>query len=210
MLIFKNIKENQLYIYIHIPKNGGKFIRNKIKNNKNNEIIKEFWGVNNKLDLAHIPYMKKEIIKYFWDLYDKFHLEYIPDTLKEKYSEQMNYYLYITYTRNPYDRIISAFFYKNNTTNIQHLKNFCKNELPHYDFNFKFNYNWIHYYPQYLFLCDKNCNISKDIDIKKLEEHEKPKRYNLIQYLDNECIEIINKVYKNDFTLLNYEMINKL
>jgi len=187
MFIFKNIITNQSYIFIHIPKNGGKFIRSKIKNDKNNESIKHYWHFDNNFDLGHIPYMKKE--------------EYIDPNIE---------YLYFTYTRNPYDRIISAFFYKNPTKNIQNFKDFCKNELLTFDFNLHFDKKYIHYYPQYLFLCDETYNIPANIDIKKIEEHEKPKRYNLIDYLDNECIEIINKVYKYDFTLLNYEMKNTI
>jgi hypothetical protein len=187
MFIFKNIITNELYIFIHIPKNGGRFIRNKTRNDKNNEIIKHYWHFDNNFDLAHIPYMKKE-----------------------KYIDPNIEYFYFTYTRNPYDRIISAFFYKNPTKNIQNFKDFCKNQLLTLDFNLHFDKNYIHYYPQYLFICDEKNNIPTNIEIKKIEEHEKPKRYNLIDYFDNECIEIINKVYKNDFLLLNYETINKI
>jgi hypothetical protein len=129
---------------------------------------------------------------------------------KDKYIDPNTEYHYFTYSRNPYHRMISGFFYLNPTKNIQHFKDFCKNELLTLDFNLNYDKNYIHYYPQYLFLCDETYNIPKHIDIKKIEEHEHPKKYNLIDYFDNECIEIINKVYKNDFTLLNYEMINKL
>ena len=187
MFIFKNIITNHSYIFIHIPKNGGKFIRNKLKNDENNKTTKNYWQIDNNLDLAHIPYMKKE-----------------------KYIEPNIDYHYFTYSRNPYDRMISAYFYKNNTKSIKHFKDFCKNELVTLDFNLHFDKKYIHYYPQYLFLCDETYNIPSNIEIKKIEEDEKPKRYNLVDYLDNECIEIINKVYKNDFLLLNYEMINKL
>ena len=187
MFIFKDKSKNKTHIFIHIPKNGGKFIRNKIKKDNNHIVIKSNSFRENNIHLAHIPYMKKE--------------EYIDPNIE---------YFYFTYTRNPYDRIISAFFYKNPTKNIQNFKDFCKNELLTLDFNLHFDKKYIHYYPQYLFLCDEQYNISKNIDIKKIEEYETPRRYNLIDYLDNECIEIINKVYKNDFSLLNYEMKNKL
>ena len=51
-LIYED-KSKQQYIYIHIPKNSGKYIRNKIKSN--NKIIKSYWGIQNNLDVAHIP-----------------------------------------------------------------------------------------------------------------------------------------------------------
>jgi hypothetical protein len=187
MFIFKNSIKNQTHIFIHIPKNGGKFIRNKIKKDNNHIVIKSNFFRENNIHLAHIPYIKKD--------------EYIDPNIE---------YLYFTYTRNPYDRIISAFFYKNPIKNIQNFKDFCKNELLILDFNLDFDKRYIHYYPQYLFLCDEKNNIPTNIDIKKIEEHENPKKYNLIDYLDNECIEMINKIYKNDFTLLNYEMRSKI
>lgn len=184
MFIFKDNSTDKTYVFIHIPKTGGRFIKNRIKNDTNN-IITKF--NTNRIELAHTPYMKKE--------------NYIDPNIE---------YLYFTYTRNPYDRLISAFFFKNPTENIKNFKDFCKNELLNLDFNLNFDKKYIHYYPQYLFLCDEQYNMSKNIYIKKIEEHENPKRYNLIDYLDNDCIEIINKVYKNDFSLLNYEMINNL
>lgn len=57
MLIYKNTNTN--YIFIHIPKNSGKYIRNKIFNDNNNEIVKSYWDIYSNLDLAHIPYIKK-------------------------------------------------------------------------------------------------------------------------------------------------------
>jgi len=57
MLIFKN--QHKYYIYIHIPKNSGKYIRTKIANNKSNKILKNYWGIKDNFDLAHIPYIKK-------------------------------------------------------------------------------------------------------------------------------------------------------
>ena len=60
MLIFEN--ENKYYIYIHIPKNGGRHIRKNIINNKSNNIIETYWNIKNNFDLEHIPYLKKIIL----------------------------------------------------------------------------------------------------------------------------------------------------
>jgi hypothetical protein len=68
-----------------------------------------------------------------------------------------------------------------------------------------FDYMIIHYYPQYLFVCDENLDIVKHIEIKKLEDTEKPKKYILTEYFDDECIHIINTIYSKDFLFFNYE-----
>lgn len=41
MLIFKSNKD-EYNIFIHIPKNSGKYIRQKITNNKNNKILHKY------------------------------------------------------------------------------------------------------------------------------------------------------------------------
>ena len=179
MLIFEN--QHKYYIYIHIPKNSGKYIRKKIADNESNKILETYWGVKDNFDLAHIPYVKK-------NNFIKNNIEY-------------NYY---TYTRCPYNRIISAFFYLNPDKKTDDFKHFVKNTLISYEFNMDFECKIIHYYPQYLFICDENLDIPKNIKIDKLEDCEQPKQYNLINYFDDECINIINNIYSNDFLFFNY------
>ena len=184
MLIFKN--NSLYYIFIHIPKNGGKYIRNNILNDANNVIIKSYWGCDGKtnLDEAHIPYIKR--------------IPFINTSIE---------YNYFTYTRNPYDRLISAYFYVNlgKNKNIEDFRNFIKNKLKSYDFNNTvYNRNFIHFYPQYLFICDENLNISPNIQLRKFENE---KHYNISEYFDNICIEIVNNIYQQDF-LLGYPIIN--
>lgn len=192
MLIFKN---KEYYIYIHIPKNGGKFIRHKILENKQNELIHAYWCTKDKLDLAHIPYMKRS--------------EYIDPAIE---------YRYFTYSRNPYDRLISAYFYLckihnsllNGKNSIQEFRFFIKNILKKYKFSLEFNSNMIHFYPQYLFICDKNFQIPKTIKIMKLEEYENPTIYNLNEYYDNETLQCVNQIYKKDFEILNYSVVKNV
>ena len=183
MLIFT--KNDEYYIFIHIPKNSGTYIRNKIKADKNNKILKYYWHINLNLDLAHIPYIKKD--------------DFIENNIE---------YNYFTYTRCPYDRIISAFFYKNPNKTIDNFKYFVKNTLTSYNFSMIFNYEIIHYYPQYLFVCDENLNIAKNIKIEKLQDVEKPKKYDLTKYFDNRCIDVINNIYSKDFLFFNYKTIS--
>jgi hypothetical protein len=184
MLIFKNNNIN--YIFIHIPKNSGKYFRKKIINDKNNKIIKSYWDINSNLDLAHIPYIKKD--------------DFIQKDIK---------YTYFTFSRNPYDRIISAFFYRNPKSNKYDFKNFVKNTLTTYDFSMKFDHNIIHYYPQYLFVCNEDLNIEKNIIINKIK---KPKKYILKDYFDfdNDCINIINNIYIKDFIFFDYKILDSI
>jgi hypothetical protein len=181
---------NTIQIFIHIPKNSGKYIRNEIKEKKDVNILKCFWDVDhiNKIDLAHMPYI----------LFDKY--------LKDYNSEEI-----ITYVRNPYHRIISAFIYKTNNRNPYEFRKFIKKNLIQYKFDSTYDFNIIHYYPQYLFLIDKNYNINiKNITIKKVEDLENSRKYNFKKYYNNKILSIINKIYKKDFEYFNYEIINTL
>jgi hypothetical protein len=180
MLIFKN--NDKYYVFIHIPKNSGKYIRKKIADNKNNEILHSYWNIKSGLDLAHIPYIKRN--------------EFIKNNLE---------YQYVANSRNPYNRIISAFFYRNPNKNIHDFKFFVKNELIKYDFNMSFDYTYIHYYPQYLFVCDENLQLPKNILIDKLEDTENPRKYDLTKFFDMECFNIINNIYSKDFSYFNYD-----
>lgn len=183
MLIWFNKQTGVKNIYIHIPKNGGKYIREKIKNNKDNRIIKRYWGVKQKLDLAHIPYVKRI-----------------------GYINEGETYNYITYSRNPYDRLISAFYYKNSGKEIDDFKKYCKEGLPKLIFNNKYNNKIIHYYPQYLFICDQRREQIK-IKIKRLKN---PNKYDIDKYYDDETLKIVNRIYKRDFEILNYKIYNNI
>jgi hypothetical protein len=184
MLIYKTNNIN--YIFIHIPKNGGRYIRKCIQQNKKNIINKVYWGIHLNFDLAHIPYVKKD-----------------------KFIETNIEYKYYTSVRDPYDRIISAFRFvtRNENKNIDDFKNFVKNVLTTYNFSMTFNSNIIHYYPQYLFVFNENLDVQKNIQIYKLTN---PKKYNLTEFFDNKCIEIINKIYYKDFISFGYEMIDSI
>lgn len=182
MLIYS--ENDTIYCYIHIPKNSGRYFRDTIKNNENCKIIKSFWNIKNNLDIAHIPYM----------LISKFINVTFFNTI------------FIAHTRNPYDKLISAYFYKNNSSSIEEFKSFVRNELPKINFDTTFYANIIHYYPQYLFLCDEQFNIS-NIEITKCEDiFPKTKKYNIKDYYTDDMIQIVNKIYENDFKLLDYNL----
>ena len=183
MFIFE--KNSKCYAFIHIPKNSGRYLKRQMSNDPNIRIIQaNMDDASSNMHLAHIPYMKRE--------------KFIDPTVE---------YHYFAHSRNPYHRMISAFFFKNPTKNIMNFKEFVKNTLGLYDFSTEFNRDIVHYYPQYLFVCDENENIT-DVEVKQLEVFENPKKYILQKYFDNECIEIVNRIYKKDFELFGYDMID--
>ena len=129
--------------------------------------------------------------------------------LKNKYIDNLNItnINYYTYVRNPYNRIISAFFYRHPKRNNTAFKLFVKNDLTKYDFNKNFDKNIIHYYPQYMFICDNDFQLN-EVKFEKLENKEdlNIKEYNLSDYFELETIKIINEIYKIDFEIFNYEL----
>jgi hypothetical protein len=195
MLIFQGPKRR--IVYIHIPKNSGKYIRSCIKNKY--KIIKAFWDVG-KIDRAHIPYSMRHI-----------------------FIKNPQECRYITFVRNPYDRFISAFKYKFPKKSILMMQTFIKDILPTYQFDKFYNPNIIHFYPQYLFLTneqDEEWDINNTIEVTKLENAADYKfirfknfnltKYKYTEYFDNECISILNKIYEKDFMIFHYPIIQHL
>ena len=128
MLIFQGPKKR--VVYIHIPKNSGKYVRSCIANQY--KIIYSFWDVG-KINRAHIPYSMRHVFI--------------------KNPEECRY---ITFVRNPYDRFISAFKYKFPNANVIKMQIFIKEILTTYTFDNYYNPNIIHFYPQYLFLTNEH------------------------------------------------------
>ena len=195
MIIFQGPKKK--IIFIHIPKNSGRYIRNCIKNKY--KVLMSFWDVG-QIDRAHIPY-----------------------SLRQVFVKNPNDYRYITFVRNPYDRFISAFKYKYPNAPNQQMNYFIKNILTGFVFDKFFNPKIIHFFPQYLFLTDEDNNLNqqhKKIEVKKLENCDnfdlfpmpnfKLKKYNYKDYLNSESVEIINRIYKLDFESFNYPIITYL
>ena len=182
-------KDGNLNCFIHIPKNVGKYIRNKINSSKTNTVVSNFWGIENNIDKAHIPFMMAS--------------EYIKDL------NDLDVHFY-SFSRNPYDRIISAFLYKYGSRRTpQEFRRFCADKLIKYKFTEIFKKEIIHYYPQYLFLSDKNeSRLNATIMVKQIEDFNETdfflKTYDMYYYYDSKTLEIINEIYSLDFELFNY------
>lgn len=185
MLIFEKNQIN--FVFIHIPKTGGVYMRRYIMNDPDTTLIKEYWGIDyvKRIDYAHIPFIKR--------------FDYISHDID---------FQYFTFCRNPYDRIISAYFYKTAFEKYDNdFKYFVKNYLVSFHFSEDFHHSIIHFYPQYRFLSDENNLIAENITITKIEENHHPRKYNLLLYFDEEVLEIINHIYENDFILFHYEKL---
>ncbi len=192
MIIFQG--PNKKIVFIHIPKNSGRHIRQCISSN--HRVLYSFWDVG-KIDRAHIPFSMRKI-----------------------FISNPNQYRYFTFVRNPYDRFISAFKYKFPRANISQMKEFIINILPTYTFDKQYNPKIIHFYPQYMFLInekDELNEVHKKIEVKKLENIKNFKifpvpnfkltKYNYNDYFNQECIDVLNEVYKQDFESFKYPLI---
>jgi hypothetical protein len=213
MLIF-NINETKT-IYIHIPKNCGRYIRKQIYNNF------ECFNVNPGYPY---PVSFKESNDSGYYLHDRY-------TMVKDLADN-----FITFVRNPYHRIISFFYLKIfenhvfitdtpvidfirnpleilKTKNMEDLINLLKTEFKKYILDID-NTSLI---PQYNYLVDDQGNIPTNIVVYKLEEPEifehlgfkdfQLKEYDLSEYFDSESLEIVNKKYEKDFELFNYSKL---
>lgn len=186
MIIFKHNKIN--YVYLHIPKCNGKYIRNIIK--KQFEIVKEYWGLddNRRIDLAHMPY-----------------------NICKNYLNPNEEHKFISFIRNPYDRIVSAYLYLYGPN-----ENFTKFITEEFKFMNFFDYKKIHFWPQYKFL-EENVEVISFDDVKSEQkvtscdlvlENLNVKKYNIKKYFNIKCLKIINKFYEKDIKLCNLHKIN--
>jgi hypothetical protein len=237
MLIFSDINdETKKYVFIHILRCSGRYIRKQIYNNFKTYFVFPEMATNPQAN----PISSK----------NKTDQQYI---LHERYLKYKSYNLgqtkFITFVRNPYDRLISSYYYyllgiyyddssnKNDfleflITPFQTLKTKTMEELmKNFKANFKkyittevenltedFNYVLC---PQYKFIVDEHNQIPEDISIYKLEEYThdsevgkffkfenfKLKVYDHLEYFDNETLEIVNRKYSMDFDLLGYKKL---
>ncbi|TDJ81119.1 sulfotransferase family 2 domain-containing protein [Campylobacter volucris] len=156
------------------------------------------------------------------------------DYLKNNPDEFNNFFSF-GFTRNPHDRFVSAFFYlkKGGGTIDDNLwaKKYIEKYNSFEEFVLALNdernkyiiINWIHFLPQYYFLCNKNkkilvnfvgkteniqedfqkvclhLNIKRDIKVTNSSKHA-----HYLSYYNKTTYQIVYKIYKNDFKIFNY------
>jgi hypothetical protein len=197
-------------LFIHIPKTGGTSVEEYFSNKFNIPLNKKsLWGnvAGYRVSMQHLTY--KTIVKH------KTILKIDTDTDTPNLT-------CVTIVRNPYERLISDLFYlkkiKINDTQNKVYDVILKNYLYQKSDN--------HTVPQHLFIIDENNRIIPKLiilrtetlnnDMHKLgytcfnlkENANKNSNINYYDYLNNNSINLINKIYHNDFILFNYKKIN--
>jgi len=240
MLIF--YRNGVKYIYLHIPKNSGTYIRIQISSKF--ETIHYNLLEENGFTLPEN--FQEEIIKHLHFLFYHFSYSFIKS--QSQFSTEITPDCkYISFVRNPYDKLISGYFYngyfyKRYIKKMSEYKTITFNSLMGKtkeeefvalvaDLKILIKENLLEYSEtdlffrqQYKYVTDENGNIPDDVTIYKLEDYETNaeaqeffqfenfniKKYNYSDYYDDECLAIINEVYKKDFELLGYQTINNI
>jgi len=256
MLIFKVTSDiEKKYIFLHIPKNSGRYMRKEIK--------KKF-NVFSRYDLIKL---------YFSEFIDKEDTEIPLEIQNILHNNHISYYKIknyfnpekiIVFVRNPYDRLLSGYFHilphikigmpriinklKDDSLLIfteEEVINYSKelskeNSIEDLKTHFKditrllkkiFEQNINIFFPfcqQYKYILEDDSNeelgISSNVTIYKLEEYETNteaqnlfqfenfniKKYNYADYYDNETLAIVNQIYKKDFDMFGYSMLENL
>ncbi|EAK9944556.1 alpha-2,3-sialyltransferase [Campylobacter lari] len=161
------------------------------------------------------------------------------DYVKLDRNKFENYFSF-GFVRNPYDRMVSAYHYlrsgggnlvdetwaKENIYKYNSFEEFVLN-LQNNDEQIKI-LSWMHFVPQYKYLCDNDKNIlvnfigkfeKLDEDFKKilnilkrkdsLVHVNKSKHRDYKDYYNYETYKIIREIYKNDFEIFDYDLEDK-
>ena len=183
----RNIFDKYKTCYIHIPKTGGTTIEHIIRKNRQKKRGSE-----------HLPI--------------------------EKYKDYYHYYIF-SIVRNPYTRIISVYnYYKQGGNQSEHDINLMNKDTSLCDFLIKYNSKKIsHLRTQFSFLKNStNINyigkfekfedeVKKICEILKIEVNKIPNKRNS-KYINNiiitpKFINLVNKIYREDFINYNYKML---
>jgi hypothetical protein len=207
MPYFKNNKINVLFI--HIPKTGG-------------SSLEKYFSVKYRIPLNLKSLMSTENIKGFADKPEITsslqHLTY--NTIikyKDFFKIDTNNIEIITIVRNPYAKMMSDLFYLKKI-NMESTKEEVYDKIKNY---LKENHD-NHVTPQYKFITDENENLIENIKILHTETlnsdmtslgykdfnikmNMNPNNVNYDNYLNEDSINLINKIYHKDFEILNYK-----
>jgi hypothetical protein len=194
------------FAFIHIPKCGGTTIERHFKiMGKGN-----FYGDNSQINgMTFSPQ------------------HYTYKMLNEKVN--LSDYYTFSFVRNPYDRIISEYFWNQNKSFGRIKKSDDYKDFIFWFKNYYKNINADHKLPQYKFICDDEDKILVDTlgRVENFEEdflniifkitNEKPelefkKPNNKTEkfrkpFLTDEVINAVNQIYQKDFEIFNYPMM---
>jgi hypothetical protein len=187
------------FIFIHIPKTSGNSLSLFLKDFVDNDVIQRSSNMGRKQGISIICEKTKKDIKHSDITY-----------YKNTYGEKINDYFKFTIVRNPYDRMLSFYFWskgKNNQKfNRNEFINFIKknNSLQHKYIDNTFHI--IHF--ENLINELKNIECFKEIvdfnNYPTLNASSNFKR-NYNEIYDKELKDLVFNKYKKDFELFGYE-----
>lgn len=151
-------------------------------------------------------------------------------------EEKFHSYFSFAFIRNPFDRMVSAFHYLKQGGGNAIDKNFADEHLKDcFDFrsfilalkNDTFKEKilaWMHFVPQYIYVCDEDKNVLVDFlgkfenleeDFSKLlrilnrkeslSKANKSKHLSFEKYYDKTAFAVVKELYKDDFELFDYD-----
>jgi hypothetical protein len=218
-----SINHDKKAIFIHIPKNGGSYVA---------EVLSKYYGFKNyylqrpdhaSFCLGKDSSVDKHENKIHGTLVYYKTSPYINRIMGMNEKKWSNYFIF-TFIRNPYDRIVSGWNYVNNSNNKVAFKQFINMNVNSYDY-------WHAFMSQSRHLIDLNAKIRADY-IGKFENLEEDLKsvlnrlgYNVVHkpfvkngkkhdkyitYYDNESLEKVNLICKEDFTNFDYNLLTNL
>lgn len=197
---FSSLENEYKFIFIHVPKTAG------------TAIIKTLFN-------------QKSTGHYYFQNYRSYD--------KQKSEEFFSFAI----VRNPWDRMVSSYMFLKQGGMNQHDLKFSNTYLKEFesfesfiyalrDYNFRKKIlNWIHFIPQYKFVCDENENvkvkyigkyenIGQAFDFIKQYFNMSEKILEVINtsdhnaywsYYTNDMVEIVGEIYKKDIELFQYK-----
>jgi hypothetical protein len=213
-------------LFIHIPKTGGTSLENYLKQKANQTV----WSVGLRQNILFDNFQIETVSLHHLTYKDIYNYK---NMLGIDFNDNLKI---ITIVRNPYHRIVSDLFFwdlidENTSKNdVYEIVKKYVSETCYYHKGVKFYDYDNHNKPQYKFIVDDADNIMFNITIFKTEtlnsdlqnygfqdfqtfkgankKNIHPDKY--INYLNDDCIKLINEIYKKDFELFNYEIKNVL
>jgi hypothetical protein len=199
-------------LFIHIPKTGGTVIENEIK-----KIYEERLFNTNRFFLENIldpPYNSITPQHQFYTTIYKYR-----DILNINFNKIKTF----TVVRNPYDRIISDLLWSKKINEKNNSREVYEIIINKYIFMDNLDN---HNKPQYKFITDENLNLIPNIKIFycerlndtnnelndflgfdiNIKQENVNKDYS--KFLNEKSIKLINDIYKKDFELFNYTIID--
>jgi len=187
------------FIFVHIPKTSGNSLSLFLKDFIDNEVIQRSSKMGEKQGISIICEKTKKDIKHNNITY-----------YKNIYGEKINDYLKFTIVRNPYDRMLSFYFWNKGKNNQKFIRNefinFVKNNDSFQNEYIDDTFHIIYY--ENLVNELKNIECFKDIidfyNYPRLNSSSNSK-VNYNEIYDKELKDLVFNKYKKDFELFGYE-----